>query len=116
MRVAIVGSREASGLSPEDILSKLPEDVTELVSGGASGVDRIAQQAAAIRGLPITIFRPNYDAYGKMAPLIRNTHIADYADLVLAFWDYHSRGTAHILSYCVKTGKPLRIFSLPQNP
>ena len=35
--------------------------------------------------------------------------VADAADLVLAFWDGTSRGTAHVIDYCGKTGKPCRI-------
>ena len=74
-------------------------------------LDVYKRQARAL-DLPITIFAPDYGANGKLAPLIRNQKIVDYADLVLAFWDHHSRGTAYTLNYCIQTHKPFRIIGL----
>ena len=112
MRVAIVGSREAGGFTVDGMIPHIPQNTSELVSGGAAGIDTIAEQAARALDLPITIFAPDYGANGKLAPLIRNQKIVDYADLVLAFWDHHSRGTADTLNYCIQTHKPFRIIGL----
>lgn len=117
MRVAIIGSREIKSYTLEAMLAHIPQNTSELVSGGAIGIDTMAERAATRLGLPIKVFLPDYTAYGRMAPLCRNREIVDYADLVLAFWDNHSRGTAHVLRYCVESHKPFRIVSLyPMHP
>ncbi len=112
MRVAVIGSREIGDFSIKSMIEHIPENASELVSGGAPGIDTLAEQAAGLLGLPIKIFRPDYEQEGRLAPLLRNIRIVEYADLVIAFWDNHSRGTAHALNHCVQTSKPFRIVSL----
>lgn len=112
LKVAVVGSRRASGYSVEQIISHLPPATSELVSGGAAGIDTMAEEAAKRLDLPIKIFYPDYQVNGRLAPLIRNSQIVEYADFVLAFWDHKSRGTANTLSRCVQANKPFRIISL----
>lgn len=85
-----VGSR---GLKVEHLENYLPEGVTEIVSGGARGVDTCARENALSHGLKLTEFLPEYDKYGRSAPLKRNITIIENADLVLAFWDGVSHGT-----------------------
>ena len=97
MKVAVVGSR---GLHVEDLGRYLPADTTEIVSGGAVGVDTSAREYALAHGLLLTEFRPDYSRYGRSAPLRRNRQIVDYADLVLLFWDGSSHGTRHVLNLC----------------
>ena len=59
MRVAVIGSRNSRGLTVEDIIQKIPKNCTELVSGGAIGVDRLARQAAKRLDLPLIEYRPD---------------------------------------------------------
>ena len=84
MRVAVIGSR---GLQVNDLGDYLPAGVTEIVSGGARGIDTCAKNYALFHGLKLTEFLPEYSRYGRGAPLRRNITIIEYADLVLAFWD-----------------------------
>ena len=112
MKVAVIGSRSADHSVAPLILKNLPDDTTEIVSGGASGVDAMAEQVAHSLSLPLRVFSPDYKTFGKMAPLQRNRQIIDYADLVLAFWDGTSRGTAFVVAECVKCGKPVRVLPL----
>ena len=107
MKVAVIGSR---GLCVDDLGQYLPADTTEIVSGGAKGVDTSAREYALAHGLKLTEFLPEYDRYGRGAPLKRNIQIIEYADLVLAFWDGTSRGTKYVIDNCKKLGKPVRIF------
>ncbi len=109
MKVAVIGSRESGHLSCQDMLQHIPLNTTELVSGGAEGVDALAQQAAEALSLPLKVFLPDYASYGKQAPLMRNKQIVAYADLVLAFWDGHSKGTAHVIDSCIASYTPFRI-------
>jgi len=114
MKVAVIGSRGADRSVAPLILKNLPGDTTEIVSGGANGVDAMAEEVAHSLSLPVRVFAPDYKTFGKMAPLQRNRQIIDYADLVLAFWDGRSRGTAFVVAECVKCGKPVRVFSIEQ--
>lgn len=53
MRVAIVGSRT---LKVEGLQYYLPKDVSEIVSGGACGVDASAKEYAFTNGIKYTEF------------------------------------------------------------
>ena len=104
MKVAVIGSR---GLRVEHLEDYLPEGVTEIVSGGARGVDTCARNYALRHGLKLTEFLPEYDKYGRGAPLRRNIAIIEYADLVLAFWDGKSRGPKFVIDTCKKRNIPV---------
>ena len=107
MKVAIIGSRN---LNVENLQDYLPEGTDEIVSGGAKGIDTCARNFAIKNGLKLTEFRPEYNKYGRGAPLRRNETIVNYADMVLAFWDGESRGTKFVINYCEKVGKECKIF------
>lgn len=109
MKVAIIGSR---GLAVEDFSPYLPDDVEEIVSGGALGIDRCARRYAQTHGIKLTEFLPDYELFGRSAPLKRNITIIEYSDLILAFWDGQSRGTQFVIDRCKKTGKPIKIFKV----
>ena len=107
MKVAVIGSRNQR----VDNLGKyLPDDVTEIVSGGARGVDTCAREYALANKIKLTEFLPEYDKYGRGAPLRRNITIIEYADLVLAFWDGSSRGTKYVIDNCKKRGIPVEVY------
>ena len=99
MKVAVIGSR---GLLVENLGDYLPEGTTEIVSGGAAGVDACAREYAQRHGLELTEYLPEYTRYGRAAPLKRNITIIENADLVLAFWDGTSRGTKYVIDNCKK--------------
>lgn len=96
-RVAVVGSRsridkEYIHRQLNELHSKKPIDL--IVSGGARGVDSIAEDWAFIKGVETKIFLPDWDSYGKKAGFLRNNDIVNTADVVYAFWDGESKGTA----------------------
>ncbi len=109
MRVAIVGSR---GLRVEHLENYLPKDTTEIVSGGARGVDTSARDYALRHGLKLTEYLPEYSRYGRAAPLKRNITIIENSDLVLAFWDGKSRGTKYVIDNCKKQNVPVEVHIL----
>ena len=100
MKIAIVGSR---GIKVDNLGRFLPSEVTEIVSGGAKGVDTCAAEYARSKGLRLTVFFPDYEKYGRYAPLERNKKIIDYADSVIAFWDVTSTGTKFVINECKRT-------------
>lgn len=109
MRVAVIGSR---GLIVNDLEKYLPEGATEIVSGGARGIDTCAHNYAVAHGLKLTEFLPEYDKYGRQAPLIRNITIIKNSDIVLAFWDGSSHGTKFVINKCHEMGVEVRVFTL----
>ncbi len=113
MRVAVIGSR---GLQVDHLEDYLPEDVTEIVSGGARGIDACAREYAVAHGLKLTEFLPEYEKYGRGAPLRRNITIIEHADLVLAFWDGKSRGTKYVIDNCKKRNIPVVVHRLTAGP
>ena len=107
MKIAVIGSRN---LVVQNLEKYLPGQTTEIVSGGAKGVDTCAREYAKAKGLKLTEFLPEYKKYGRKAPLKRNLQIINYADEVLAFWDGQSRGTKFVIEHCKAQNKPIRIF------
>lgn len=97
MKVAIIGSRS---LSVDNIENYLPNHITEIVSGGAKGIDTVAREYALKNNVKLVEFIPNYSRYGKAAPLKRNIEIIDYADVIVAFWDGKSKGTKFVIDHC----------------
>lgn len=104
MKVAVIGSR---GLKINDLGKYLPDEVTEIISGGAKGVDTSAKEYALSHGIKLTEFLPEYERYGRSAPLKRNIQIIEAADVVLAFWDGSSRGTKYVINNCNKRNIPV---------
>lgn len=98
MKIAIIGSRD---LQIEDFFPYLPSDVTELISGGAKGIDTCVKQYAQKKYIKYTEFRPNA-RYKKGATFKRNDEIIAYADIVLAFWNQESKGTEYVIKECAK--------------
>ncbi len=109
MRVAVIGSR---GLTVEDLGKYLPDRTTEIVSGGAKGIDTCAREYAASHGIKLTEFLPEYAKYGRGAPLKRNITIIQNSDIVLAFWDGSSHGTKFVIDKCREMGVEVKVIRL----
>ena len=106
MKIAIIGSRN---IFVDNLGQYLPENTTEIVSGGAKGVDSCAKEYAESNKIKLKEFLPEYVKYGKGAPLKRNIQIIEYADKVLAFWDGKSKGTKFVIDTCKKIGKKITV-------
>ena len=105
MKVAVVGSRSIFATDIGIYIS----DGDEIVSGGAVGVDSCAAEYAKKNGLKLTVFLPQYERYGRAAPIVRNKKIVDYADKIVVLWDGKSKGTLSVIKYAEKTGKQCEI-------
>ena len=106
MKLAVIGSRNLMNVELEKYIS---EEVEEIVSGGAVGVDRCAAEYAKRTGLRLTEFLPRYEIYGRSAPIIRNREIVNYADKILVFWNGSSKGTLSVIKYAEKIRKPCEV-------
>jgi len=92
-------------------MANLPWEVTEVVSGGAKGIDTLGEIWADVMGIPIVYFIPDWDKYGKRAGFMRNREMAEYAAEgpdgggCVAFWNGFSAGTRNMID----TSKSLRL-------
>ena len=105
MKIAVVGSRSITDID----LSPYLADCDEIISGGARGVDACAAAYAREHGIKVTEILPEYERYGRGAPIVRNKLIVDAADQILIFWDGKSRGTASVIQYAKKCDKAHQI-------
>lgn len=115
MRLLIFGSRFFP-YSPEqihmdveyfaDFIKTAIDEPTEIVSGGASGIDSYAEAFAdSCRLVTKKIFLPDWDKHGKAAGIIRNKKMVDYCDFALGYWDGKSKGTKSTIEFLQKSGK-----------
>jgi hypothetical protein len=109
MKILIAGSRSIKDF---DISDYIPKDVELIITGGASGIDSIAEQYADKRRISKLVLRPDYPRYGKGAPLIRNKKMVDIADTVIIIWDGKSRGTKFTLEYAKSIDKNLVLINI----
>ena len=106
MKLLIVGSRSITDF---DLLPYVSSEVDTIITGGANGIDSLAEKYADVHRLSKYILRPRYDLYGRAAPLKRNEQMVEMADEVLVIWDGDSRGAKYTLEYAKKTGKPITL-------
>lgn len=109
MKVAIIGSRNCF---VQDLEPYLPDNVTEIISGGAKGIDQCAREYALKNDIKLTEYYPEYEKYARAAPLKRNLLIVEHADIIIAFWDGKSRGTKYTIEQGRKHGKKVIVHTI----
>ena len=83
-----------------------------IITGGAKGVDSLAEDFARSHGIELVVFKPDYKAHLRGAPIRRNERIAKECDALLAFWDGKSRGTRYTINYAMKLGKRVHVVTV----
>jgi predicted Rossmann fold nucleotide-binding protein DprA/Smf involved in DNA uptake len=116
VRLAIVGSRTITDkgaivMGVSQAMAKAMElgldpQITEIVSGGAKGVDAMAEDYAKAHGFPTRIFRADWDRHGRRAGFLRNRDIVANCDMVLAIHDGESRGTQMTIDIAKRQERP----------
>lgn len=81
--------------------------ITEIISGGAKGADRMAGQYAISEGIERRIFRAKWNQLGNMAGYVRNRQmlVEGKPDLVVAFPG--GKGTAMMIKLAKEAGVPV---------
>jgi predicted Rossmann fold nucleotide-binding protein DprA/Smf involved in DNA uptake len=79
-------------------------DITEVISGAASGVDGLGERWAKENGVPVSQYRADWKKYSRRAGPIRNQRMATVADALVAVWDGQSRGTANMIAIALRRG------------
>ena len=106
MKLLVAGSRS---IKEYDLQGLVPEGVTLIITGGASGIDEIAEEYADKKRISKLVLRPRYDLYGKAAPLKRNEEMVEICDMVLVIWDGRSRGSRYTIEQAKKMGKQVTV-------
>lgn len=88
---------------------ELADKSVSIVSGMARGADALGVRFAKEHGVLLHEFPADWDRYGKAAGHRRNEAMGDFADRLVAFYDGQSKGTAGMIAYMRKLGKPLTI-------
>lgn len=109
MKLLIIGSRSITNF---DLSAYISSDVDTVISGGANGIDSLAEKYADDYRISKYILRPRYDLYGRAAPLRRNEEMINICDAVLIIWDGHSKGTQYSIKYAKKKDKPITLIQL----
>lgn len=96
----------------KDALDKVAKyvKIDLIISGRAKGADMLAERYATENQIPTLIFPPDWEKYGRSAGVIRNKDIIKNCDMVIAFWDGQSTGTAHSLQLAKKYKKKSLIY------
>ena len=88
----------------------------EIISGGCTGADAMAEVYAKKRNIPLKVFPADWKKYGKYAGPIRNEEMAKYASsdeddwgMLIAFWDGKSRGTKNMIDMAFKYGLDVHV-------
>lgn len=115
MKLIIAGSRY--GVNQDffdDCMARFSNafNITEIISGAASGVDTQAILWARQFGYPVKLFPADWITLGKSAGPIRNQQMAEYGEYLLAFFnkDNMNLGTKNMLSQMEKLKKPRLVF------
>lgn len=115
MRVGIVGSRRRTDRETiEAAVTGLPIG-TVVVTGGANGPDRWAEEAARACGLNVVVHRPDFAGVharwqAALCLYARNQRIVDDAEIVIAFVaPDRTGGTEDVIRRALRAGKPVEL-------
>ena len=112
MRVIIAGGRDFSDYQLlKDRVNYYMSNASDVVviCGEAKGADLLGKNLAKENKWLVKSFPAKWELHGKSAGHIRNKEMADNADVLVAFWDGKSRGTANMIEIAKKKGLPVRI-------
>lgn len=108
----IAGSRtfknyfEARRIVSSTLSNRNPKEVT-IISGGARGADNIGEMFAKEFGTGLSIYKADWDSYGKKAGHIRNEEMAKVGDGLLLFWDGESKGSQNMMFQALDKNIPV---------
>lgn len=103
MKVIIAGGRDIENYNLiVEAINDSEFDISEVVSGGAKGVDTMGEHWADKHNIPVKRFLARWEIYGRSAGPHRNIEMANYAEALIAVWDGKSRGTKNMIETAKK--------------
>ncbi len=108
MRIGIAGSRSLDYEIPDGII--IEKNIDIMYSGAAKGIDLRARDYALARRITLVEIIPEYDLYGRAAPLKRNDKLIEMSDIIYVFWDGKSRGSKYVIDRCHELGKLCKVY------
>lgn len=107
MKVIIAGSRNVNDYSlVVQAVQRSGFTITEVVSGCATGIDRMGEQWAIANNIPIKEMPADWNRHGNSAGPQRNRAMAEYADAAIVVWDGKSRGSRNMIENMIRRKKP----------
>jgi hypothetical protein len=107
MKVILAGSRTIHDYDVvKEAIEKSGFQVGEVVSGSSPGVDRLGEEYAEEKGIPVQRFEANWKVYGRGAGYKLNEAMARYADALVAVHN-GSLGTENMIRRMQAAGKPV---------
>jgi predicted Rossmann fold nucleotide-binding protein DprA/Smf involved in DNA uptake len=136
MRVIIAGDRECTDVSlVEKAIAQAKFDITEVVSGGARGIDAMGELWARYNNIPTKVFEadwnditaPNaivktrinpwnkkHEQYNAGAGFARNEQMAEYAEALIAIEPHGpTSGTQDMIKRAKAHNLPVYIYEKP---
>ena len=108
MKLIIAGSRTFTDYQRLcQVLAPDRHRIAQVITGGARGADQLGYRWAWKHAIKHQLFRADWERFGKSAGLRRNHQMAQAGDLLIAFWDGRSAGTAHMVQCMRQMGKPV---------
>lgn len=99
MKTIIAGSRNIEEYQAIlDAIEASGFEITEVISGGAKGVDSLGERYGTEKGIPVKVFPADWESYGRKAGIMRNKEMAAYAEALIAVWDGNSPGTYNMIA------------------
>jgi hypothetical protein len=116
VKLGIIGSRKRScpDLIRLEIQARCP---SEVISGGAKGIDSEAEFVAKSLSVPVRVIRPEYGSRKTRAEAMaairkRNEQIVNECDVLLAFpAENRTGGTERVIAFANKIKKPCIVIS-----
>ena len=122
MNIMIVGSRAIDNYDfvkenvDQYIKEKNIEDKITIISGGARGVDSLAESYAEEKGYDFKCFPANWGQFGRAAGPIRNRKMVNYikkhGGVCLVFWNGKSTGSKEDIELCKKNRVECKVYKL----
>lgn len=83
-----------------------------IVSGGAMGVDTMAEKYAKEKNIKVKVFKPDWQKFGKAAGILRNTDIVANSTHVLALPSLKSVGTYDTINKAKNSNKSVTVITI----
>lgn len=108
MRTIVAGSRTIHRYSHvASAITEAPWGITEILCGGATGVDEYGEVYAQLNKIPFRVLNQHWNAMDSFDPAVgadHNKKMVENADALVAVWDGKSRGTAHMIEIAKEKG------------